>query len=260
MATATQFLNVARSQVGYREGSNNNNKYGIWYTGAVRDGNNWNYQPYCAMGLTWCAAQVSGGLSAIGGHWAYCPSWANWFRNRGRFYSSPQRGDIAFFDWTGRKRRGYEMHVAIVEEVSGSYIKTIEFNTVSGSGNQSDGGGVYKRTRHISLTVGFGRPLYSTELNVQPISNSTLIPLAVDGVWGPMTTCRLQTMLKVSVDGEMGPQTYNALARWLGQTPVGGWSVKMKTALQFRVGVSQDGIIGPMTVRALQRYLNRNVR
>lgn len=251
MATATQLLNVARSQVGYREGSRNNNKYGIWY--------GMNNQPYCAIGLTWCAAQVSGGLTAIGGRWSYCPSWANWFRARGRFHSSGQRGDIVFFDWSGRKRRGQEMHVAIVESVSGSYVHTIEFNTTGGAGNQSDGGGVYKRSRHISLVVGFGRPIYTAESAVVPVPTVPgRIPLVVDGVWGYNTTRRVQQMLGVRQTGTMDTATFNALARWLGQKPVGKWSTPMKTALQHRVGVPADGVIGPQTVKAFQRYLNRN--
>jgi hypothetical protein len=266
MATATQLLNVARSQIGYREGRGNNNKYGIWYTKAIHDGNNWNYQPYCAMALSWCAAQVSSGLTAIGGLWSYCPSWANWFRNRGRFHtSSPQRGDIVFYDWSGQRRRGKEMHVEIVEAVNGSYLTTIGFNTTGGSGNQSDGGGCYRRTRHVSMVVGYGRPLYASESNVKPVvtvkteykNRTEKIPLVVDGVWGPNTTRRVQQMLRVTVDGEMGPITFRALSRWLGQGAHHGWTSHMKTALQHRVGVPADGIIGPITVKAFQRYLNR---
>jgi hypothetical protein len=258
MATATQLLNQARSQVGYREGRGNNNKYGIWYK--------MNYEPYCAIGLSWCAAQVSGGLTAIGGRFSYCPTWANWFRGRGRFHSTGMRGDIVFFDWSGRKRRGQEMHVGIVEGVNGSYVSTIEFNTVGGTGNQSDGGGVYRRTRHLSLVVGFGRPAYVAESNVvtvkvvpKPYNNQTTrIPIVVDGVWGPATTTRLQQVLNIKRTGAMDKTTFNALAKWLGQRQVGTWSLTMKTALQYRVGVPQDGVIGPQTVRAFQRYLNRN--
>jgi hypothetical protein len=259
MATATQVLNEARSQVGYREGARNYNKYGLWY--------GWNNVAYCAIGLTWCAARVPGGLAAIGGRWAYCPSWANWFRSKGRMHQTGQRGDIVFFDWSGKKRRGYEAHVGIVESISGSYVLTVEFNTAAGYGNQSDGGGVHKRTRHISTVVGFGRPFYAGEIAVTPIktvpvayTHSGISPLVVDGAWGAATTRRLQILLGVQIrDGQMGPVTFNALARWLGQKQVGGWSTAIKTALQYRVGVAQDAVIGPQTVKALQRYLNRNV-
>lgn len=258
MATATQVLNEARSQVGYREGRGNNNKYGVWY--------GMNYQPYCAIGLTWCASRISGGLTAIGGRWSYCPSWARWFRNRKRWSrSTGSRGDIVFFDWSGLRRYGQEMHVGIVESVSGSYVHTIEFNTTGGAGNQSDGGGVYRRTRHISTVVGFGKPLYASETKVVPIKtvstpykSNTRIPLTVDGVWGPTTTKRLQQELGITLSGVMNALTFQRLAKWLGQKSANGWTKAMKTALQHRVGVPADGVIGPVTVRALQRYFNRN--
>jgi hypothetical protein len=252
MATITQFLNVARSQIGYREGSNNDNKYGIWY------GSGWNNQPYCAMGLSWVAAQVPNGPAAIGGKWAYCPYWADWFRSKGHLYSAPQRGDIAFFDWTGLKRSGEEMHVGIVEEVNADYVTTIEFNTVAGSGDQSDGGGVYRRIRHVSMVVGFGRPFYDAETNVKPVDSTKHIPLVVDGAWGPLTTKRLQEMLKVKVDGDIGPVTLRALSKWAGTSQVSVWTDTLRRALQRKLGVPADGIIGPATVKALQRYLNRN--
>lgn len=256
MATATAMLNACRTEVGYREGRNNDNKYGIWY--------GMNHQPYCAIGLTWAAAKV-GGLSAIGGRWAYCPWWADWFRARGRFSTTSfGRGDIVFFDWSGKRRRGYEQHVAIIESVSGDYVNTIEFNTTFGiAGNQSDGGGVYKRRRHKSLIVGVGKPNWTAERNVTPVvtiparSNVKRTILVVDGVWGAATTRRLQEVLRVKVTGSMNSGTYVALATWLKQKPTGTFTLPMKTALQGRVGVAKDGVIGPQTVRALQKYLNR---
>ena len=55
MATALDVLNVARTQIGFHEGVNNSNPYGIWY--GVPNA------PYCAMGVSWCFAQV--GLSHL---------------------------------------------------------------------------------------------------------------------------------------------------------------------------------------------------
>lgn len=268
MATITQFLNMARSQLSYREGRGNNNKYGIWYTKAVSDGINWNYQPYCAMALTWVASNVTGGLSIIGGYWHNCASWSAWFRRKKQFHTSgPQRGDIVFFDWSGLRRQGKEMHVGIVEEVRGNYVVCLEFNTTSGSkGNQSDGGGCYRRIRHISLTTGFGRPKYAPETAVAVVTKASSdyknrtdrIPLVVDGAWGAKTTQRLQQILRTQVTGSMDAATLRALSVWLGLPPRPEWTSSTRTALQHRVGVPADGKIGPITVRALQRYLNRN--
>jgi hypothetical protein len=249
-ATATAFLNKARQQVGFREGPDNDNPYGIWY--------GWNHVAYCAIGLTWVGYHV-GAESQIGGKWAYCPYWADWWRKRGRWSRDvPSRGDIVFFDWTGRKQYGNEQHVgAVLGRVDSSHISTVEFNTTAGTGDQSDGGGVYIRTRHISLVVGYGKPEWVSETNVAPIGHVAHEILVVDGVWGARTTRRLQEVLHVTQDGELGPQTFRAFASWLSVKPTGAFTLSMKTALQHRVGVSADGIIGPITVRAFQRYLNR---
>lgn len=249
-ATATAFINKAKQQVGFREGSNNDNPYGIWY--------GWNHVAYCAIGLTWVGYHV-GAEEQIGGKWAYCPYWADWFRRRGQWSDTlAARGDIVFFDWTGRRQHGNEQHVGVViNRVDSTHIQTIEFNTTDGTGNQSDGGGVYIRTRHTSLVVGYGKPKWAPETNVTPLPTGGHEILVVDGVWGARTTRRLQEVLHVSQDGELGPQTFRALAAWLSQKQTGTFTTPMKTALQYRVGVAQDGVIGPITVRAFQRYLNR---
>jgi hypothetical protein len=257
-STATAFLNGAKTEVNYREGRNNDNKYGRWYTTAKHDGLDWNHQAYCAIGLSWVANNV-GALDILGGLWAYCPYWAAWWRKRGQWgKSTPNRGDIAFFDWTGKQRNGFEMHVApVLERVDATHIRTIEFNTVAGTGNQSDGGGVFIRTRHISTVVGYGKPLWTPETKVQPIGHVAHEILVVDGVWGARTTKRLQELLHVNKTGVLDAVTLKALAVWLHQKSTGTFTLLMKTALQHRVGVSADGEIGPVTVRALQRYLNR---
>lgn len=253
MTTATQFINVARSQVGYTERANNNNKYGIWY--------GMNNAPYCAIGLTWCAAQLNN-LAMIGGKWAYCPFWANYFRAQKHYSATPTRGAIGFCDWSGRKRVGQEQHVTIVTGVRGSYISTIEFNTGPGSGgSQSNGDGVHARSRHISLFVGFGMPKYTSETSVKPlpviVRPSDWIPLSVDGAWGPATTRRLQQVLRVPQTGKLDAVTFLALGPWLGQPATSTWTLTLRKALQSRVGAVNDGSIGPLTVMALQRYLNR---
>jgi hypothetical protein len=250
-ATATQMSNACKNEVGYREGPHNDNLYGRWY--------GMNHEPYCAIGLTYCAYEI-GAQSQIGGKWAYCPYWADWFRRRGHWAkSTPARGDIVFFDWTGQQRYEKEQHVGFVlERVDSTHIKTVEFNTVSGTGDQSDGGGVFVRTRHIQYVVGYGKVDWVPEKNVVIVpSKAGKTILVVDGVWGSRTTSRMQQLLHLKVTGVLDDGTLRAVAGWLRQTPTGTFTMKMKTALQYRVGVDQDGSIGPVTVRALQRYLNR---
>lgn len=257
--TPTQLLNVVRSQLGYHEGSSNDTKYGKWY--------GWNHVPYCAIGLSWSAA-VAGALDIMGGKWAYCPSWVNHWRQTGQwrpFSQVPTPGEIAFFNWSGS--HGLADHVGIVESVdwvnpNTFVLVTLEFNTTSGTGNQSDGGGVYRRRRSPLYVVGYGRPHYKTQSQPVPVSRGggrQLMPLGIDGVWGRLTTQHVQVWTGVSPDGEIGPLTRKALQRKLRVTADGAWGPQTRKALQRLLGVTQDGVWGAQTVKALQRDLNRNV-
>lgn len=257
MTTATTVLNIARSQLGYREGPNNDTKYGTWY--------GWNFAPYCAMGISWSFAQA-GALGLVYGKHAYCPWWVRDFEAHGRFHSwqtTPQRGDLGFADWSGR--HGLAEHVFLVEDViSISVIQTLEFNTTSGTpGNQSDGGGVYRRRRNTLYVAGYGRPAYAPEGHVAPLPASRdhirTLPLLVDGCWGRNTTIRLQQWLHVTADGAYGPATKRALQRAVGVPADGAIGPQTVRALQRKVGAPADGVLGRGTVRALQRYLNRSV-
>lgn len=144
----------AASQIGYTEARNNDNKYGKWY--------GMNNQPWCAIFVSWCAAQCSIPASTIL-KFAYVPYGVEFFQKLGRYHPAngsykPQPGDIVFF--------GKSDHVGIVERVSGSSIITIEGNTSSGnSGSQSNGDGVYRRTRPLKggWTMGYGVPNYEEE-------------------------------------------------------------------------------------------------
>lgn len=138
-------LERARGQLGYVEGANNNNKYGQWY-GA-------NYQPYCAMGATWCYENEGDSPAFVkGSRYAYVPYIVADARN-GRYglktTEDPIAGDLVCFDWQWDSE--YD-HVGLFEKWTGDYeFQTIEFNTSpqGSSGSQSNGGGVYRRTRYL---------------------------------------------------------------------------------------------------------------
>ena len=52
-------------------------------------------------------------------------------------------------------------HCGICESVSGQYVTAIEGNTSNGNtGSQSNGDGVYRRKRKLSLVLGAYRPKY----------------------------------------------------------------------------------------------------
>lgn len=277
MATAQEFISVARSQVGYKESPANSNrtKYGAWYG---MDG-----QPWCDMFVSWCAEQAH--ALGIVGKFAYTPNHAAWFKARGQWLDReerPQPGDVVFFSNSTRI-----CHVGIVTQRNGTTsVSTIEGNTSSGS--NSNGGQVQARVRGYGRVgsswyiAGFGRPKWS---GPHPGNTGTAKPLLdVDGEWGVKTTKALQTALGTPVDGYVDgqrtvyrrywPACLSSSWRWTthgssamvkamqrvcglsGSDADGIAGPKTARALQARLGVSVDGICGPNTVKALQRRLN----
>jgi hypothetical protein len=156
MASGLDVLNVARTQVGFVEGPNNESPYGTWF--GIPN------QPYCAMGISWCFAQV--GLShIIAGQtpkgFASCQVGLSWFQRQGRVVNKfqGQPGDIVFFSFSNN---GQADHVELLEAASASGITTIGFNTSPDHviGSQANGGGCYRRHRPYLNVLAIVRPAY----------------------------------------------------------------------------------------------------
>ncbi len=114
----SKILNIARGELGYKEGTNNNTKYGADY--------GLNYNPWCQMFIWWIAQKAGIGEDIIP-KTASCPTAYRWFKNKGQVVSASEAkaGDIVFFQWNGSKNAD---HVGIVEVVNSSIITTIEGN------------------------------------------------------------------------------------------------------------------------------------
>lgn len=152
MPTADEVLDVARSQIGTVEDARGRQKFGAFYG---MDGVAW-----CAQFQWWCFNQVPGGAALIP-KTAYTPTFYQWFVDHGRASRTPSKGALVFYDWPDSVRR--IQHVGIVEAVNADgSIATIEGNTTSGqAGDQSNGGGVWRRRRTTSAVVGYGLPAYA---------------------------------------------------------------------------------------------------
>jgi hypothetical protein len=155
MPTAEQVLDVARRELGTRETPVNRQKYGAAYGS--------NGVAWCLIFCWWVMQQASG--TALLPRSAYTPFAIDWFRTRAALGSAPRPGAVVFFNWRTRNSRPWPQpeHVGFVEAVhTDGSITTIEGNTQSGgAGNQSDGGGVYRRRRATTNVVGYGYPAYS---------------------------------------------------------------------------------------------------
>jgi cell wall-associated NlpC family hydrolase len=155
MVVNMMVVDIAKSQLGYKEvGSNNNNMYGKWY-GA-------NNQPWCAMFVSWVfdkAGIVSKVAAQTRKGFASCDAGLKWFTKKGKIVpvGKAQPGDIVFFQFDSDAQPD---HVGICASNDGKkYLTVYEGNTSSGSkGCQSNGDGVYLRKRAYSLVMGVARP------------------------------------------------------------------------------------------------------
>lgn len=154
-SSSKDIVDVAISQIGYKESGNNRTKYGE-YTGT-------NGLAWCHAFVSWCANQAGVSTSVIP-KTASVASGMQWFKDKGRFKAkgsyTPGRGDIMYQKSAGSS------HVGIVEYVSGNTVHTIE-------GNASN---MVKRNSYAltnAKITGYGVPNYSTLNRSNSSSSST---------------------------------------------------------------------------------------
>ena len=144
---ASALIKIAEAEVGYLEKTSNSNldsKTGNAgynnYTKYARDlynagyyNGNKNGYAWCDVFVDWCFWQLCGKdakkaqdmICQTGDCGAGCTYSAQYFRNKGRFYSSPKVGDQIFFGDSGD-----EYHTGIVYKVDSSTVYTIEVQEV----------------------------------------------------------------------------------------------------------------------------------
>lgn len=230
MATAAQVLSVAQSQIGYKEGSNNSNKYGAAY--------GLNNASWCMIFVWWCFKQA--GAESLIKKSASCTQEYNAMKAQAVSRNSLKPGDIVFFDWDGS---GDCDHVGIVEAVGSTQVTTIEGNTSSGnSGSQSNGDGVYRRYRKITQVAKAIRPKYENAATTTSGAggNCTVTVKEVSTGSTGRAVRNLQLILNNrgyncgTVDGDFGSKTKAAVI-----------------AFQKAQGLGADGIVGTKTWTAL---------
>jgi len=157
VTSGLDLVNIARTQIGFVEGPNNENPYGTWY-GIPNES-------YCAMGVSWCFAQANAShlvAAQTPKGFAYCPAGLTWFQKNKQVVDkySALPGDLVFYSWSGN---GVADHVEIVEAASKDGITAIGFNTgpESYTGNQANGDGCYRRHRPYLYVLAIVRPAYT---------------------------------------------------------------------------------------------------
>ncbi len=197
---------IALSQLGYQEG-NADGEYGGTvagtnnYTEFNRNMGSFGYG-YGGSNYSWCASFVSFCLLQSGcttlnsiSDWCRshqgdsnyiwrevsCSKWAaqlracGYFRNKGSY--TPRSGDLIFFK---SSNSSYESHIGFVVYTDESKVYTIEGNTSSSSGLETNGGGVYFKSYSLdsSYIAGYGELPYKTVSNEAKIDYSGASPSA----------------------------------------------------------------------------------
>jgi hypothetical protein len=114
--TAAAALTVAASQLGYREGPNNDTIFGAEY--------GMNHVAWCGIFQWW--VNLHSGCADFCPKFAYTPAGAEWFRDHDRWGSVPRIGALGF---VYSSTQGRIHHVFRVEKIVGSYVLTLEGNT-----------------------------------------------------------------------------------------------------------------------------------
>ena len=155
-------VKTAQGQIGITENPAGSNKviYNTEYYGSEVSGDDY---PWCCVFVWWCFSK-SGNAEAFydGGKVAGCSAVHTWAQNGGYIISGGEAkyGDLVLFS------TDEHIEIVVANNGDGSYT-TIGGNTGSGdSGSQSNGGGVFMRTRYITgdfpITL-FIRPPYSSK-------------------------------------------------------------------------------------------------
>lgn len=133
-------IKIAAGEIGTVEdpAGSNLQKYGEWW--------GWNGVSWCMQFVQWCFAQCGAPMPVKS---ASCSEVRYWYMENipERVKTEPAPGYVAIYDG----------HCGIVESVpGGGYMYCIEGNTSpTDKGNQSNGGGVWRKKRKISKAVCF---------------------------------------------------------------------------------------------------------
>ena len=172
-----KLIKVAENEVGYLEKKDDNPKYLYDKKANAGRANVTKYwadlkpsyqgEPWCNAFVNWVFYKVYGldnahKLLCCDRFDYYTPTTAQFFKDKGQWYSTPKVGDVVYFKNSTRIH-----HVGIVVTVTHDHITTIEGNTSPQAGGEdvvANGGGVWGKTysKKNGAIAGYGRPNYST--------------------------------------------------------------------------------------------------
>ena len=248
----TKVLNLARAEIGYHEGANNNNKYAAdlaqfpnLFWGGTKQNLAWCGifvvdMFYKAFGLNTalqmlCCTEMPNGLAG-------CLYAAQYYKQAGRWVTSPQPGDQIFFTYAP----GEYSHTGIVESVANGMVNTIE-------GNTSDQ--VARRSYALSSgsIAGYGRPRWGLATGGSSSSG--------DSSFTPSTPVQT-VVLKLGSSGEEVRKMQEKLLKlgydlgsWGADGDFGNDTLKAVMKFQQDYHLLVDGEAGNDTLTALDKAI-----
>ena len=182
MTAIEKVLALANNETGYMEKASNSkldyktvNVGSANYTKYARDvdavdacGYKVQAQPWCATWYFWLFLKTFGLKTALdmlyikqGFNLAGCTDMASNYKSKGRFFTTPEVGDQAFFKSTSDKNR--MAHTGIVTLVKDGEVFTIEGNTSTDNDVIANGGAVCAKKYPLDFyrIAGYGRPNWS---------------------------------------------------------------------------------------------------
>lgn len=196
----SKVLEIARGELGVTENPPGSNRVKYWddYDPKMQG------QPWCVAFLWWVYQKAGERMAFFGGgKTASCGMLLRWYMEQGLMYSveSVQVGDIVILNFHGTQDTEHCGLVTCVYDSDDgiSFVDTIEGNTSSSNGSQSNGGMVCAKTRYPSQIVGVCRPQYKAD-DPRPVDDVT-------GHWAEkaIRRCMERGLLKGYPDGSFQP-------------------------------------------------------
>lgn len=198
---------------------------------------------WCAVFVCWCFVEAYGvdaarkllcqPTSAASNYAAGCRYARDYFRRKGRLFDTPKPGDQVFFWPKNRTDPNAVQHTAIVVEVDGEYVHTVEGNTSGASGVVYNGGGVFKKKYKLGYSrfAGFGRPEWGME-EVKDVTKRTIRK-------GDRGEDVLELQKLLNRDARYGGLKEDGI--------FGSGTLASVRAFQGDNGLTPDGVVGPKT-------------
>lgn len=222
MSKRSEFVNIAKSQIGVKETGTNNVKYNTWYYGHVVNGTPGTSEyAWCVTFECWCANQI-GILGSLVPKCNNVGVLRDWYKARGLYHLrgtyTPKEGDLIIFKNAS--------HTGIVEKISGGRLFTIE-------GNSKDKVSNNNYALSDSYIQGYCQVKFDNSSSSSPSKpgNGDVVTIQM------ILNNRYKTGLYT--DGIYGPKTKKALIKGL----------QKELNKQFNAGLVVDGIFGANTKR-----------